>query len=1450
MPDNQYDAVLIGQILAIHNREVLAVAGYDDFRRYLTQEDVTRIATKASLPNLPADLQIFVTATPEEGRVHQRILREKYRDSGLQRQIPPFPLPNEFSEAEDDEVDLPTERANYQRVVSPDARKLGVVLYFDKDNQRGLVVPVEQAPDFDRERIEEVKLTFQFKEGEPVSDLRRMDMVSYYQKSGKAKSVSSQFIGILTGYKDGYGVLRGRFGSHIIQGQGTSFVVGQPVVFNALYDSEENYYKAFNCKSLVGLNVLDSVSEEVATLNYYLFKNADLAPVFVEKIIVSPETTEALLHYRISIAFPILNDQGIVSPIIPVWEEHTKAIAKATSKSADWHETIAVLVKLLNDIRSKLPEWIADETNKQTLLDHCFWMPLQRVQGLNKEQTIDFSLATYQVIHRIWPEATCPDWHLNNIKNSLERWCANSLISNQAEEKQALNRIIEATSLLHSSTDSFVKLVQLSPDYQLTKWLEEPHRVEFPVPQEPDKLAGLIANVPADRVGQALNLIPSPNLETVYPLLTESTVRKLVVAVLLERYIDALNPLVFDLETTDTRQIREGYFEMGEVEGYVKPVDNNGLNSFVNKFQRAVGQTALLAGHNIRAFDMPILVNRGVDFGQTPVWDTLEVEALIAPLSPSFALVTAHDARTDVAKTTKLFRNQLKRIVAEWLIYAPVLWPIIPESISHWCETFSTTYLNDLTAPDPAERQAFFREPVRASPVDFQALPADAPVLLVVPRLLWPRYSGLPNVQFIRTETPGPDDEPDPYLLWLDADRIQEIIKPRFIQQLLLAYVTTCQRKQIAPTVANLPVWTRKQLQQELADIQVVCQPAPALPAELVPETYVTDELGLLNLDPSVVTLLHVHHTDPLLSAVLAKKRLGQVHLMNQASFLADFPVWTRLVGGNRFAPLPKKLLDGITELEPPGPLLNNFWLEKTDATMFTVWGNVARPDNDDVLLAEKPPESNVPNGSLSLVYTGGKSGAHYRLNPESLYRDAYWTGQLYVLQQLDFHIPTVLVIQNRSEVEPLTAWFTSKGYACPPPGRTLNRQLEMLHGSGRKKAVLVIPVDRLPALMESNTEGPLRVVLDGLPLAELTAMFDYINHDKKTDADEDAADDRLDPLEAPISETPEGDTETVPDEDNGASTKKKKARVSAGVTLRLVAPLMRHYREMFYQNNPDNEFIILDSRLNDHPDLPSRWNATPIKCQLWQDNDQYARLRDELSRHFPSPAHVDFSLTDLVTAQQTIERVFLGQNEQGVWNELRKNQQPYFNKIIQPTGDLIVSLPTGGGKSVLFQGPALYRGSLTNRLTLVITPLRALMEDQVDNLNGLGFFGCVEFINQDSGNVQDIYRRIAGGEITMVYVTPERFRSRSFDLALKTRIERDGGLEYCVFDEAHCISQWGSEFRPDYLWVASLMSRLKKANGNFPALFFSATVSEQIYNDLNDIFSDRTASHAESAGV
>ena len=182
------------------------------------------------------------------------------------------------------------------------------------------------------------------------------------------------------------------------------------------------------------------------------------------------------------------------------------------------------------------------------------------------------------------------------------------------------------------------------------------------------------------------------------------------------------------------------------------------------------------------------------------------------------------------------------------------------------------------------------------------------------------------------------------------------------------------------------------------------------------------------------------------------------------------------------------------------------------------------------------------------------------------------------------------------------------------------------------------------------------------------------------------------------------------------------------------------------------------------------------------------------------------------------------------------ESQREYLDYIMPADQDVLVTLPTGTGKSVLFQGPSLYRSSYTGKLSIVVTPLKALMEDHVYGLWKLGFWNSVEYINSDKGlEVQDLYRRIAGGELLMVFVTPERFRSRGFIRAINQRLEFDGSFEYIVFDEAHCISQWGSEFRPDYFYCAKQIRNIRKTYDS-PILLLSATVTKQVAKSIETV--------------
>lgn len=119
-------------------------------------------------------------------------------------------------------------------------------------------------------------------------------------------------------------------------------------------------------------------------------------------------------------------------------------------------------------------------------------------------------------------------------------------------------------------------------------------------------------------------------------------------------------------------------------------------------------------------------------------------------------------------------------------------------------------------------------------------------------------------------------------------------------------------------------------------------------------------------------------------------------------------------------------------------------------------------------------------------------------------------------------------------------------------------------------------------------------------------------------------------------------------------------------------------------------------------------------------------------------------------------------------------------------------------------------------------------MLDQAQGLWDLGFYSNVEYLSGDKSQAEnkDILRQIVGGELTLIFITPERFRSRTFDESLHLRMQADGGLEYAIFDEAHCISQWGHEFRPDYL----------NASRKVAEFFNSRAKTEDFANALPDI--------------
>ncbi len=179
-------------------------------------------------------------------------------------------------------------------------------------------------------------------------------------------------------------------------------------------------------------------------------------------------------------------------------------------------------------------------------------------------------------------------------------------------------------------------------------------------------------------------------------------------------------------------------------------------------------------------------------------------------------------------------------------------------------------------------------------------------------------------------------------------------------------------------------------------------------------------------------------------------------------------------------------------------------------------------------------------------------------------------------------------------------------------------------------------------------------------------------------------------------------------------------------------------------------------------------------------------------------------------------------------YNQFRHQQQAIVEHVISGQ-DALVLMPTGGGKSLCYQIPALARDGLA----IVVSPLIALMQDQVEALQQLGVNAA--FLNS-SLSAEDnarITRQVVSGEIKLLYVAPERLMVGSF-LSLLDEVQQHVGLALFAIDEAHCVSQWGHDFRPEYRQLTVLHNRFP----DVPRIALTATADAptraEIISQLN----------------
>ncbi|MEQ9442142.1 MAG: RecQ family ATP-dependent DNA helicase [Cyclobacteriaceae bacterium] len=240
--------------------------------------------------------------------------------------------------------------------------------------------------------------------------------------------------------------------------------------------------------------------------------------------------------------------------------------------------------------------------------------------------------------------------------------------------------------------------------------------------------------------------------------------------------------------------------------------------------------------------------------------------------------------------------------------------------------------------------------------------------------------------------------------------------------------------------------------------------------------------------------------------------------------------------------------------------------------------------------------------------------------------------------------------------------------------------------------------------------------------------------------------------------------------------------------------------------------------RFPELPQLMHQLRATPCHDPQCSYCPQHLSPIAGLKRFFDYPSFRKFDTQeDIPLQQQVVEAALKGES-------------------------LLAIFPTGGGKSLAFQLPALMQGEANRGLTVVISPLQALMKDQVDVLKNRFEISRAVAINGLLSPLEraEAIQRVREGDASLLYISPESLRSNTIRNLLKTR-----HIERFVIDEAHCFSSWGQDFRTDYLYIGRFLQELSQAKNltaPIPVSCFTATAKPQVITDILDYFQDQVA--------
>ncbi len=855
---------------------------------------------------------------------------------------------------------------------------------------------------------------------------------------------------------------------------------------------------------------------------------------------------------------------------------------------------------------------------------------------------------------------------------------------------------------------------------------------------------------------------------------------------------------VFDLES-DGENIKEfAVFAEDNMRAYT------GEDQLSALFRKLRG-FPIIVGHNIKLWDLPILYQKGLEIPEdTFIWDTLEIEILLNPCRYAYSLHTEHNAEADTNLTNELFWNQLYRLSTDSQLVEQ-LKGVLPDNIGKIIDKLRVDYFSEYLRSTAKLESQFFQE---LRPLDDELVeqlkgialtPESEETLLIAPSNLWARLAQYIPLSF--PSTLAGDSFRSIDIKTLKHNPFEDIVKQTILERFCDVSCTPvlenmAQYLRVVGDDARKISFTKEELQDYLCRFQshIDCIDVSSF-----------EDVRVLSKDYKHIYIIGTELEDRVHKTKVCEDKT----FADLIAFRSKLPF---TMASTNYAPVRGDEIERLGITKPQHAA--NIWVERDRNGKFVFYMNYQYQayrknflnhfSTKPITIKWKFKGGEFGHINLTQVSRNRTAEMVMRVNGSTTQRSKYWLFQIALLNkihQANPELPIVYVINDKKEIEELTRYATSLGFFIPTVGNGF-RKLEYI-GSHPNGMVIISKQEFIEGVGAYRTDKPFCYVWDNMDIDRYMLMWDKLPFDD--DLEENADDERDDKVH-----------HTTPRQ-----------------CIHAAWPIYEHYCSLVMANSKDTQFYIIDPHFDDYEGIADSCKANSFKVDLWNNDQDYKKALDISNQYFDDSRGKEEEI-DTSTALELIRKHFIGDFK---W---KPTQQEVLPHIWEKRGDCIVSMPTGEGKSVCFQGPALYKSSITKKLSLVITPLRALMQDQVEDLQKKGFATNVDYLSGDRQRpeVESIYRKLRSGEIALLYITPERFRVKSFMNVLYQRMEMDGGLEYIIFDEAHCISQWGQEFRPDYRNAVLTCIEMRK---RFVFMFalFSATVTSQVESDIRTFLPD-----------